>query len=270
MSSYVIGDIQGCLKPLQDLLNYINFDPKKDTLWVVGDLVNRGPESLKTLRFLYHFRDSLNVVLGNHDLHLLAVAAGYKTPNRSDTLDSILNAPDRDILLEWLRQQALLHHDPNLNYTMVHAGIPPQWTLKQAIEYAQEIEDVLKSKKIHTYLKNMYGNQPDIWDTNLKGKERWRLITNYFTRMRFCTPSGQLELNAKANINAAPPGYFPWYVYKNRKTKNDRIIFGHWAALEGKTNHKNVFAMDTGCVWGGKLTVMRLEDQKLFSVENTL
>ena len=270
MSTYAVGDIQGCLTPLQTLLNHIDFDPGKDSLWVVGDLVNRGTESLQTLRFLYHLRHSLKIVLGNHDLHLLAVAAGYKKPGRADTLDSILSAPDRDLLLEWLRQQNLLYHDADLNYTMVHAGIPPQWSLKKALKYAKEIEDILQSQKINTLLASMYGNQPDIWDKNLKGRQRWRLITNYFTRMRFCTPSGRLELNTKAGVNTAPPGYRPWFAHKNRKTKNERIIFGHWAALEGNTNHKNVFALDTGCVWGGKLTMMRLEDQTLFSAENNV
>jgi bis(5'-nucleosyl)-tetraphosphatase (symmetrical) len=268
MATYAVGDIQGCLKPLQALLSHVKFNPKKDTLWVAGDMINRGPESLKTLRFLYHLRSSVKAVLGNHDLHLLAVAAGHRDSSRSDTLYSILNAPDRDILLEWLRQQPLLHHDPELNYTMVHAGIPPQWSLKKAIKYAKEVEEVLQSKDIQKFLSSMYGNEPDRWDKTLKGKERWRLITNYFTRMRFCTPSGKLELNTKAGIDTAPPGYLPWYAHENRKTNKNKIIFGHWAALEGKADHKNVFAIDTGCVWGGELTMMRLEDEKLFSAKN--
>ncbi|MEO0442503.1 MAG: symmetrical bis(5'-nucleosyl)-tetraphosphatase [Pseudomonadota bacterium] len=245
MSTYAVGDIQGCLKPLQALLHHTGFDPSKDKLWLAGDLVNRGPDSLKTLRFLYHLRHSLTVVLGNHDLHLLAVAAGYRTSTPTDTLSAILEAPDRDILLEWLRHQALLHHDPVLNYTMVHAGIPPQWSLQKAIRYAQEVETVLRSNDINDFLESMYGNQPDIWNKYLKGKQRWRIITNYFTRMRFCTPSGRLELNAKAGIDTAPPGYLPWFAHTERKTKDDRIIFGHWAALEGNTGQQNVFAMDT-------------------------
>ncbi len=262
MATYAVGDIQGCLKPLQALLITIDFNPQQDQLWVAGDMINRGPQSLKTLRFLYLLRNSLKIVLGNHDLHLLAVAAGYRQASASDTLRSILDAPDRDILLEWLRQQPLLHHDPKLAYTMVHAGIPPQWTLTEAIEHARSVETVLRGKKINKYLKTMYGNTPDSWDENLKGKDRWRLITNYFTRMRFCNTEGKLELNTKSNI--APPGYLPWYAHPNRKTHNDKIIFGHWAALQGKADHHNVFAIDTGYVWGGELTMMRLEDQTFF------
>lgn len=268
MATYAVGDIQGCLKPLQALLTHINFKPKKDTLWVAGDMINRGPESLKTLRFLYHLRDSLQIVLGNHDLHLLAIAAGYRKSSPSDTLDHILNAPDRDCLLEWIRKQPLVHHDPKLQYTMVHAGIPPQWSIKKALQYSREVETVLQSKDITSFLKNMYGNEPDIWSKELKGAERLRVITNYFTRMRFCDSFGRLELNSKTGINNAPLGFLPWYSHYNRKTYNDKIIFGHWAAIEGNADHPNVFAIDTGCVWGGELTMIRLEDQKLFSAKN--
>lgn len=267
MSHYAVGDIQGYLKPLQALLLHVEFNPQKDRLWVAGDMVNRGPESLKTLRFLYHLRNSVDVVLGNHDLHLLAAAAGYRKPTSSDTFDEIMQAPDRDILLEWVRHQSLVHHDPKLNFTMVHAGIPPQWGIKQALKHAAEVEAVLRSNKIVRFLTSMYGNQPDIWNKTLKSEDRWRVITNYFTRMRFCTGSGRLELNTKSGINTAPLGYSPWYAHENRKTDNDNIIFGHWAALEGKAEHNNVYALDTGCVWGGKLTLMRLEDKKLFSAK---
>jgi bis(5'-nucleosyl)-tetraphosphatase (symmetrical) len=263
-----VGDIQGCLQPLQALLAHINFQPKKDKLWVAGDMINRGPESLKTLRFLYHLRDSLHIVLGNHDLHLLAVAVGCREPSPSDTLNAILNAPDRDCLLEWIRKQPLVHHDSKLKYTMVHAGIPPQWSIKKALKYSREVEAALQSKAISSFLKNMYGNQPGSWSKDLKGTERLRLITNYFTRMRFCDSSGRLELSSKAGINSAPIGYLPWYSHYNRKTYDDKIIFGHWAALEGNADHHNVFAIDTGCVWGGELTMMRLEDEKLFSAKN--
>ncbi len=268
MSTYAVGDIQGCLKPLQALLVHIQFDPNKDKLWVAGDMINRGPDSLKTLRFLYHLRKSLKVVLGNHDLHLLAVASGKRSPAPSDTLKSILNASDRDILLEWIREQPLVHHDDKLDYTMVHAGIPPQWSIKKAVEYSREVEAVLQSNKIVKFLSKMYGNQPDTWNEKLTGIQRWRIITNYFTRMRFCSGEGKLELNTKSGSNDAPEGYLPWYEHTHRKTHNDKIIFGHWAALNGNADHKNVFAIDTGCVWGGKLTMMRLEDQKLFSAEN--
>lgn len=262
MSTYAVGDIQGCLEPLQALLIKINFSPAKDSLWVAGDLINRGPESLQTLRLLYHLRDSSKIVLGNHDLHLLASAAGYRSPTPSDTINEIITAPDRDVLLEWLRQQPLVHHDKSLGYTMVHAGIPPQWSIKDALTYSAEIEAVLRSNKIVSFFKHMYGNNPDRWDEKLKGHERWRLITNYFTRMRFCDKNGRLELNAKTVT--APKGFSPWFTHSSRKTVNDNILFGHWAALKGITHTPKVFALDTGCVWGGELTMMRLEDQKRF------
>ena len=268
MATYAVGDIQGCLKPLQALLIHVNFNPKKDRLWVAGDLINRGPKSLKTLRFLYLLRNSLKVVLGNHDLHLLAVAAGQRSPSVSDTLKSILRAADRDTLLEWLRYQALVHHDSRLGYTMVHAGIPPQWSLEETLGYASEVEVVLQSKKIVKFLGKMYGNQPDIWDESLSGHKRWRLITNYLTRMRFCDANGRLELKTKSGTNTAPAGFQAWYEHPHRKTQNDKIIFGHWAALNGNADHHGVFPIDTGCVWGGKLTMMRLDDQKRFTAEN--
>jgi bis(5'-nucleosyl)-tetraphosphatase (symmetrical) len=268
MTIYAVGDLQGCLQPLQTLLSHVKFNVDKDKLWIAGDMVNRGPESLKVLRYLYHLRDNLEVVLGNHDLHLLAVAAGHRKASPSDTLDEILTAKDRDTLLEWIRQQSLLHHDEQLGYTMVHAGIPPQWSLTDAIQYAKEVESVIQGNKINKYLKNMYGNVPDRWDDQLKGKERWRLITNYLTRMRFCTHTGKLELNTKAGVDSAPIGYLPWFEHEKRKTSEDKIIFGHWAALEGKADNKNIFAIDTGFVWGGQLTLMRLDDEKLFSTPN--
>ena len=266
MATYAVGDIQGCLQPLKNLLLQAGFNTQKDRLWVAGDMVNRGPESLATLRFLFDLRERVQTELGNHDLHLLAVAAGYRQLSASDTLTEILNAPDKDSLLEWLRQQPLLHHDAQLGYTMVHAGIPPQWTLRQAMGYAREVEAVLQGEQRDAFLQSMYGSQPDCWDEQLTGMARWRLITNYFTRMRFCTPEGQLELATKKDIHNAPPGYLPWYAHNQRLTDDDRIIFGHWAALKGKADHNNVFALDTGCVWGGPLTMMRLEDQRLFMV----
>lgn len=268
MSTYAVGDIQGCLKPLQALLIRTNFNPQKDKLWVAGDMINRGPESLKTLRLLFHLKHCTKVVLGNHDLHLLAVAAGYRNPTPSDTLKEILSAPDRDVLLEWIRQQPLLHHDKKLKFTMVHAGIPPQWSLEEAKKRAKEVKTVLHSKKIHHFLSTMYGNEPKQWSNSLKGGDRWRVITNYLTRMRFCTASGQLDLNAKTGIDKAPRGFLPWYAHKNRLTHDDNIIFGHWAALGGEADHENVYAIDTGCVWGGELTMIRLEDKKKFAAKN--
>lgn len=270
MATYAVGDLQGCLSSLKALLKKIHFDHTNDTLWLTGDLVNRGPQSLETLRFVYQHRDSIVTVLGNHDLHLLAVAGHYRKPSSSDTFDEILAAPDRDILLAWLKKQPLLHHDNTLQYTMVHAGIPPQWDLKEAIQYAKEVESVLRDKRINEFLANMYGNEPSQWNNNLQGTDRWRVITNYFTRMRFCTEDSQLELHSKSTIDNAPTGYAPWFTFTHRKTAHDKIIFGHWAALEGEAENENVFALDTGCVWGNALTAMRLEDQAMFSIPCSL
>ena len=267
MATYAIGDIQGCYEPLQCLLRKIQFDPARDRLWLVGDLINRGPDNLATLRLLYSLRDSLEVVLGNHDLHLIAVYYGLRKHGKNDNLQSILQAPDALELITWLRQQKLLHHDPHLNYTLVHAGIPPIWTLAQAMGYAREVESCLRSDHFQPYLAAMYGNEPAQWNENLQGLDRLRLITNYFTRMRFCSPEGELELATKESAAGAPAGFAPWYSYLQRKTRQERIVFGHWAALEGKVQAVNVYALDTGCVWGGALTAMRLEDQQRFSCD---
>lgn len=264
MATYAVGDLQGCLQPLKCLLERVDFDPQRDSLWVAGDLVNRGPESLECLRFLYSMRNSLQVVLGNHDLHLLAVARGHKDPHTSDTLDDIILAPDSKKLLNWLSQHPLVYRDKELGYTMVHAGIPPQWSVKKARQYSKEVEAVLQSDHIDDFLSDMYGNQPDLWDEQLNGMKRLRCITNYFTRMRFCSSEGRLELKCKNNPQNPPAGFAPWFSHKKRAAKKDNIIFGHWAALEGKTEEKHVFALDTGCVWGGALSMMRLDDQAFF------
>lgn len=265
MATYVIGDIQGCFYQLQCLLKKVNFSPIHDKLWIVGDLVNRGPDSLQTLRYIYSLGDCCTIVLGNHDLHLLAIANGVQSPKKQDTLDGILSASDRSQLLEWLRQQPLLHYDEETNVAMVHAGIPPHWSIKKALARAAEVEEVLRGERFTDFLKNMYGNQPDSWDKNLKGWSRLRMITNYFTRMRFCNYQGDLELSAKGSPKDAPKGYKPWYLHSKRKAKDTTILFGHWAALEGKTDNSshNVFALDTGCVWGNHLTLMNLETKKL-------
>lgn len=267
MSIYAIGDVQGCFDALQRLLDQINFNETKDTLWFAGDLVNRGPQSLETLRFIQALGDSAKCVLGNHDLHLMALHFSDKKPKSKDTLGEILNAPDRDELFAWLRQQSLIHHDSALGFTMVHAGIPPQWTLSKALSLGAEVERCLISDNAPDYFANMYGNKPDIWDDALTGMDRLRVITNYFTRMRFCSPEGHLNMTHKQGPEDAPEGMLPWYVYGHRKMAEQRIIFGHWAALLGKTNHSKAFALDTGCVWGYELTAMRLEDQKRFSVQ---
>lgn len=265
MATYAIGDIQGCLEPLQCLLKKINFNPAKDKLWLAGDVINRGPDSLATLRLLYKLRDSITLVLGNHDLHFIAVYYGLRKAGKNDTLAPLLLAPDRADLIYWLRQQKLVHHDAQLNFTMVHAGIPPQWSLDEALARAREVETVLQSDSPELLLENMYGNSPARWSDELQGAERLRVITNYFTRMRFCSAQGELELETKESADAAPTGFAPWFSLSGRKMRNHKIIFGHWAALEGQANTKNIYALDTGCVWGGELTALRLEDEVLFS-----
>ncbi len=225
----------------------------------------RGPDSLDTLRFIKSLPNT-RVVLGNHDLHLLAAAHGPKRLGKKDTLDTILNAKDRDSLLGWLQAQPLLHHDPSLGFSMVHAGIPPMWTLPEALAYAREVETVLRSDDATTFFEHMYGNMPDTWQPTLTGPTRWRVITNYLTRMRFCDAAGRLELDTKATPEDAPDGYAPWFTFPNHHCRQERLVFGHWAALEGHCSNKNFHALDTGCVWGGRLTLMRLEDRRTYSV----
>lgn len=261
MATYAIGDVQACYDELQSLLASIQFDSTKDTLWFTGDLVNRGPHSLLTLRLI----KSLNpiVVLGNHDLHLLACFYAKQKLNKGDTLDDILSASDADELCHWLRHQPLIHLD---KFCLVHAGIPPQWSLEQAKMHALEVETLLQSEAHIDFYKHMYGNTPLQWDAHLEQWDRFRMITNYFTRMRFCNEYGDLDLENKGQIDTAPTGFRPWFEHPNRQTKNNGIIFGHWAALEGKTTQENAIGLDTGCVWGNKLTAFCLDTKQFFSV----
>ncbi|WP_110971534.1 symmetrical bis(5'-nucleosyl)-tetraphosphatase [Pseudomonas huaxiensis] len=260
MATYAVGDLQGCLEPLKCLLERVNFNPAVDRLWLVGDLVNRGPQSLETLRFLYGMRDSLVCVLGNHDLHLLAAWHNIERLKKSDTLREVLDAPDAPELMDWLRRQKLLHFDEARGTVMVHAGIPPQWTLAKALALAAEVEEVLRDdNRLKPYLDGMYGNEPAKWNKDLTGVSRLRVITNYFTRMRFCTADGKLDLKGKEGADTALPGYKPWFAHKDRRSRHVKIIFGHWAALEGRCNAPGVFALDTGCVWGGAMTLMNVD-----------
>jgi len=266
MADYAVGDIQGCLDPLLQLLDRVDFEPGTDRLIAAGDLVNRGPQSLETLRFCHGLGSAFQTVLGNHDLHLLAISHGLREPTPKDTLNEILHASDRDILLQWLQQQPLLISVRD--YTIVHAGIPPNWTLNTAQRMAAEVEQVLQSDQAGRYFEGMYGNQPDSWNDALSGPARWRLITNYLTRMRFCTASGQLDLAAKAGPEDLPveltDDFAPWFSYENRKTRNEKIIFGHWAALEGRYCGANLFPLDTGYVWGGAMRLMNLDTGEVF------
>ena len=264
MATYAVGDLQGCLEPLKCLLERVNFNPAVDRLWLVGDLVNRGPQSLETLRFLYGMRDSLVCVLGNHDLHLLAAWHNIERLKKSDTLREVLDAPDAPELMDWLRQQKLLHFDEARGTVMVHAGIPPQWTLAKALALAAEVEEVLRDdNRLKPYLDGMYGNEPAKWNKDLTGVSRLRVITNYFTRMRFCTADGKLDLKSKEGADTALPGYKPWFAHKDRRSRHVKIIFGHWAALEGRCNAPGVFALDTGCVWGGAMTLMNVDSGEI-------
>ena len=255
MSVYAISDVQGCYDALRALLAKLKFDPTKDTLWFVGDLVNRGPQSLQTLRYVKSLGDRAITVLGNHDLHLLAVEAGIK---KKDTdLKEILAAPDRRELIDWLRQQPLLHHDPTLGYTMVHAGISPQWDLATAQACAQELQQVLRSDDYRAFLKVMYGDRPRKWRRWLFGERRLRYICNCFTRIRYCTRDGKLALMEKGAPGTQPKEFIPWFDVENRASKDLRLVFGHWSTL-GAFHAPGIYALDTGCVWGGALTALEL------------
>lgn len=269
MASYVVGDIQGCYDPLVRLLDHIKFRPSRDVLWSVGDMVNRGPNNTKVLRLLRDLDDAFIGVLGNHDLHLLAVAAGHREPKRSDTICDVLRAKDSNELIDWLNDRPLFYFDQATNTAMSHAGIPPMWSIKKAGKLAREVEAVLRSKDRNQYFKTMYGNTPEVWDDNLKGTDRWRVITNYLTRMRFCKANGELDLIAKGSATTAPSGFAPWFTHRKRKAADTRIVFGHWATLLGHVRTKNVEALDTGCVWGNTLTCMELESGARYSVPAT-
>ena len=266
MATYAIGDIQGCFFALEKLLEQISFDKYNDTLWFTGDLVNRGPQSLETLRFVKSLGQYQKTVLGNHDLHLLAVAEHAHTGWPDDTLQPILQAPDRIELLDWLRQQPLLHHDADIGFTMIHAGLAADWDLLTAKTLASEVETILRSEHFHDFFVHMYGNEPNQWSDTLQDWDRIRCIVNYLTRARFCHSDGSLELTTKENIDPTQTHLLPWFKVPTRRTANLNIIFGHWAALGGVTQAANTFAIDTGCVWGFKLTAMRLEDGKRYSV----
>lgn len=263
MAIYAIGDVQGCYTELVHLLDKISFDPARDELWLVGDLVNRGAESLAVLRLVKSLGDRAITVLGNHDLHLLAVAEGAAELHHSDTLDEILNAPDCAELLTWLRNQRMLHVAGD--FVLVHAGLLPGWTIAQAMQLAGEVEMVLRGDDHAKFLAHMYGNQPNAWDDDLTGYKRLRVITNALTRMRICTNSGEMEFRFKAEQHKIPAGYVPWFDVPQRASSQSTVIFGHWSAL-GLIVKDNLIALDTGCLWGGPLTAIRLEDRQVFQV----
>lgn len=266
MPTYAIGDVQGCYAALQKLLKHIQFDPAQDQLWFTGDLVNRGSQSLEVLRFVKQLGNNQRTVLGNHDLHLLACAYKQHPGWDEDTFSDILSAPDREELIDWLRHQVLFYYDPTLDYALVHAGLEQSWDVAKAQALSREMETILQGDQITEFLGHMYGDQPDYWDETLTGWDRLRAITNYFTRVRFCYPNGHLELSDKGPAAAPQERLLPWFKLPDRVNSDLKIIFGHWAALGGITHTPNAYSLDTGCVWGFKLTAMRLEDGKRFGV----
>lgn len=267
MATYAIGDIQGCYYAFQSLLERIGFDVRSDELWLVGDIVNRGSGSLEVLRWCFQHQEHLKIVLGNHDLHTIAVAHGIRPPNKSDTIQSILDAPDADDLLNWLRHQPLMVK--NEQYMMVHAGLLPQWQAEAAFGYAKEVETALQSNNYMDFLCNMYGNSPNIWMDDLTGFDRLRVITNAMTRIRVCAADGALDFNFKGELPDVPEGYVAWFDWPDRASDSQPIIFGHWSAL-GLQQRNNVFALDTGCLWGGALTAMCLETKQIIQVPSNL
>ena len=263
MATYAVGDIQGCCTELKQLLELIRFDPHADELWLVGDLVNRGPDSLGVLRLVKSLGDAAIVVLGNHDLHLLAVAAGVAELHRSDTFDEILAAPDRLELMTWLRYQRLLQVEDDV--VLVHAGLLPSWSVAQAQLLAREVEAALRGRDYPQFLAHMYGNQPAQWDDALSGYPRLRVITNAFTRMRICTPNGEMEFKFKGEMQDVPAGYLPWFEVPARASAATTVVCGHWSALGLKVTPR-LITLDTGCLWGGALSAVRLQDRKVFQM----
>ncbi len=266
MATYAIGDIQGCYDELRTLLDRVAFDPEHDVLWCVGDLVNRGPNSLGVLRFFKALGDHAQVVLGNHDLHLLAVAAGNKSHHEDDSLHDVLTAPDRDELLDWLRHRPLLFTDTRKQFTLIHAGLAPQWDLLQAQQCANEVEQVLRDPDHYqAFLAALYGNEPQQWRDDLSGIDRLRFIVNCLTRLRYCSVDGQLLLKEKGPLGSQSSKARPWFQLPQRRTQHDRIIFGHWSTLGYYADH-NVWALDSGCLWGGQLTAVRVRRKKQMRV----
>lgn len=258
MAIYAIGDIQGCFDEFKALLEKLQFNPGQDNLWLTGDLVNRGPDSLKVLRYVRDLGESAVTVLGNHDLHLLAIAYVGDKKRTEDTFDELLSAPDKDELLDWLRHRPLMHTAETVGYTLVHAGLSPHWTLADARQYAYEVEHVLRGQHYRHYFVHMYGDEPAQWSANLKRWDHLRYITNCFTRLRYVDLEGRLCLKFKGSPEEKPSDYIPWFKVGGRKSKDNRIIFGHWAAL-GFHDEDGVIGLDTGCLWGGMLTAVKLD-----------
>jgi bis(5'-nucleosyl)-tetraphosphatase (symmetrical) len=259
MTSYAIGDVQGCYQPLEQLLKKIGFRADQDRLWFTGDLVNRGPQSLQVLRFVKSLGDNAITVLGNHDLHLLAIAAGHATVKKFDTFDDVLAAADGDELLSWLQQRPLMHHDAGLGFTLVHAGMHPQWSVSEALALAGEVESALRGDAANEFFAHMYSNEPVLWQDTLSYRDRLRFITNVFTRMRYCLPDGSLNLHEKGAPDKAHGGLIPWFKMPRKNPWPGTVVFGHWSTLD-IYHGDGVISLDTGCLWGGKLSALALDD----------
>lgn len=264
MPVYAIGDVQGCYDSLRHLLDRFDFDPAHDRLWFVGDLVNRGPRSLEVLRFVRSLGSAAVTVLGNHDLYLLMLAEGAeKRRGQDDTLEAVLTAPDRGELLHWLRCQPLFHSEGE--WAMVHAGLLPGWSIRKAGQLAREVEKVLSGPGFSRLMRKMWGSEPTAWSEDLEGWDRLRVIVNAMTRMRFCSPGGEMEFKTKGEVASAPAGFLPWFDVPGRKSAGERLLVGHWSAL-GLLMRDDLIALDTGCLWGRELTAVRLEDRAVFQV----
>ena len=269
MATYAIGDVQGCYRELQLLLRECGFDARRDTLWFAGDLVNRGPSSLDVLRFVADLGDRARTVLGNHDLHLVASARGIRPLRAKDTFQDVLDAPDGEALVDWLRHRPLIHRDADRGFVMVHAGIAPAWTIDDALVHGAELSQALRASDHPRLLAGMYGNEPDKWRSSLTGLDRLRFITNACTRMRYCRRDGRLDFSETGPPGAQDPALAPWFTLRDARTDGTRIVFGHWATLQVEaalSRDLHVRHVDTGCVWGGSLTALRLEDDREFSV----
>lgn len=265
MATYIVGDLHGCFKTFQHLLEKVEYDPTQDELFLTGDLVARGEDSLSCLRFVADPKNNAKTVLGNHDLHLLSTLLGIKKVKPNDKVDAIFHAEDLPNLQNWLRNQPLIIQHPTHQFLLTHAGISPEWDLETTLACAKEAENILQSEECASYLSQMYENSPERWNTHLQGVERWRYIINVFTRMRFCYIDKRLELACKLPIEEAPKELIPWFALDNPLFRNTEILFGHWASLMGKCSRANIYALDTGCAWGNYLTMIRWEDKQIFT-----
>lgn len=259
MALYAVGDVQGCVESLTRLLERIRFNPAYDRLWFTGDLVNRGPRSADVLRLVAGFGSSANTVLGNHDLHLLAVASGVEYLQQGDSLAHILSVSDSECLLTWLRLQPLFHYDEDVGYALVHAGLLPDWSVAKAAQLAREVESVIRGPRSAEFFRHMYADFPDRWDDDLTGWDRLRMVVNGLTRIRFCYPDGRMDYEYKGSpANVGSSQLLPWFKIPFRHSRGERIVFGHWSLL-GLWNENGLIGLDTGCVWGGYLTAARLQ-----------